>query len=262
MWLLAAAMFAGLKILTLSDSAAIGSASTRRIAGYLLAWPGLDAERFLSGARATGPSRVEWLSAATKTLAGAVLLMTATTLIDRAPPLVWGWVGMIGIVMGAHFGVFHLLSAAWRQCGVDAPPIMDRPALAASAGQLWGRRWNRAFRDLASRYLFRPIVPAVGTATATMAVFAFSGMLHDLVISVPAQQGFGLPTSYFLIQGLAELFEHCRLGKRLGLGRGVIGRIFCLSVALAPLPLLFHGAFVKNVAVPMLRSLGGMGWEI
>ena len=37
----------------------------------------------------------------------------------------------------------------------------------------------------------------------------------------PANAGYGLPTAYFILQGMALLAEHTRAGKRLGLGQGV-----------------------------------------
>lgn len=136
---------------------------------------------------------------------------------------------------------------------MHAPPIMDWPILASSIAEFWGRRWNLAFRDVTRRYIFRPLVGPVGAAAATMAVFIVSGLVHDLVISVPARGGYGLPTVYFILQGFAILLEHSGFGRRIGLGHGFPGRAFCLAVIVAPLPLLFHMPFVEDVVVPMLR---------
>jgi hypothetical protein len=255
MWILAIALFLGLKWLTFVDNVASGSAvSHARAVGYLLLWPGMDAHRFLAPAHHCEPSRVEWCWAVMKTVTGMVVVYRAARLVERAPPVLAGWLGMCGIVLTLHFGLFHLLSVAWRKAGVDAPPIMEWPILATSAGDFWGRRWNRAFRDVASPYVFRPLVGQFGAAGATMAVFLVSGLVHDLVISLPARAGWGLPTLYFVIQGCAVLAEHSRFGKRLGLGRGVVGRAFCLISVSVPLPLLFHAPFVDRVIVPMLSA--------
>ena len=88
-----------------------------------------------------------------------------------------------------------------------------------------------------------------------MAVFVVSGVIHDVVISTAARAGYGLPTLYFIIQGLALLFERSRIGRRIGLGKTVIGWVYCAGVILGPVGLLFHRPFIEHVVVPMLRAL-------
>jgi len=157
-----------------------------------------------------------------------------------------------------HFGLFHVLSVVWRRAGIDAPPIMDAPIRASSLSDFWGKRWNLAFRDLAHTYVFRRLVGRLGISAATMAVFLASGLVHDAVISIPAGGGFGLPTLYFVIQGVGVLFERSRLGKRVGARKGVIGRLFCAAVILGPVFLLFHQPFVERVVLPMLTVIGNI----
>ena len=93
-----------------------------------------------------------------------------------------------------------------------------------------------------------------------MAVFLVSGIVHDAVISIPAQGGFGLPTLYFTIQGVGVLFERSRLGKRIGTRQGMTGRLFCATVTLGPVFLLFHRPFVERVIVPMFVAIGSF-WD-
>jgi len=95
-----------------------------------------------------------------------------------------------------------------------------------------------------------------------MVVFLFSGLLHDLVISIPARGGYGWPTLYFLLQGLALLFERGSIGRPLGLGSGWRGRIFALTIAGAPAFWLFHPAFIRNVIIPMLNAIGSLGKDL
>ena len=45
-------------------------------------------------------------------------------------------------------------------------PLMKRPASSVSVGAFWGRRWNTAFRDLAYRFLFRPLTARLGVTPA------------------------------------------------------------------------------------------------
>jgi hypothetical protein len=44
----------------------------------------------------------------------------------------------------------------------------------------------------------------VALGWASFLVFAVSGLIHDLVISLLAGAGYGLPTSYFVAQGLVS----------------------------------------------------------
>lgn len=87
-------------------------------------------------------------------------------------------------------------------------------------------------------------------------VFLISGTLHELVISVPARGGYGLPTAYFVLQGLALLFERSKRGQNLGLGSGIKGWCFVALVAGVPAFWLFHPIFIHHVILPMLHAIG------
>lgn len=257
MWTLAFAIYFGMKWLTFADCPAAADAPLGRVLGYLLLWVGMDAEAFF----ATPPSNVarpaflEFVFAVFKTLFGVALVGVVPSLLETNW-LLAGWVGMIGIVFSLHFGAMHILSVSWRAAGVDAPPIMNAPILSANLTDFWGQRWNRAFHDLAHRYMFQPLHARLGVAGTTLAVFAASGLIHDLVISLPARGGYGLPTIYFLIQGVALLVERSRFGRQLGLRRGLMGRAFGATVVLAPVPLLFPVSFIDRVILPTIAAIG------
>jgi hypothetical protein len=157
-------------------------------------------------------------------------------------PLLVGWAGMIGMVLLLHFGSFALISLVWRRDGIDAMPLMNRPVSAKSLGDFWGRRWNTAFHQLAHGLAFRPLQRAIGPAGAVLGTFLLSGLVHDLIISVPARGGYGLPTAYFVIQGVGVLIER----------RFARGRLLTLLFTLGPLFLLFHPPFshARDRAVP------------
>jgi len=257
MWALATAIYAGFKWLTYCHarerSVAIGR--LRRIE-YLLGWPGMDAAAFLSqtdGQRR--PARSEWIAAALKTAFGAALLLRAAPAALPGHPLLAGWLAMAGLVFVLHFGTFHLLSLSWRAAGVNAVPLMRNPLRSASLADFWGRRWNAAFHELATRFTFRPLRLRVGPALATLLVFLLSGAIHELVISLPARGGYGLPTGYFVVQGLGLLSERSFYGQRFGLGRGWRGWLFTMLVTAGPVYWLFPPPFVYRVILPMLAPL-------
>src|SRR5262249_38299146 len=141
-------------------------------------------------------------------------------------PLLRGWFGMLGIILLLHFGLFEVLAYCWRRMGVDAEPVMHAPLLSTSLGEFWGKRWNTAFHELAHKLAFQPLAGPLGPAGATLVVFFISGLVHELVISLPARGGYGLPTAYFVLQGCGVLAERSRFGRRLGLGKGIRGRLF------------------------------------
>ncbi|MBC8355741.1 MAG: hypothetical protein H8E66_27510 [Planctomycetes bacterium] len=254
MWSLSFAIYAGFKWLTFADCSVESPVHSRTLT-YLLLWPGMDANSYLDQTRATSrPEMDEWVFATIKLLLGVTLIFLSKFVIQQHA-LVGGWVGMASIVFVLHFGLLHLLSLYWRESGIHAVPIMNAPIMASSLSDFWGRRWNLAFRDLAHTYVFRPFVGSLGVTGATIAVFVVSGVIHDVAISTASGAGYGLPTLYFVIQGLGLLFERSRIGKRIGLGRAVIGRVYCAVLTLAPVGLLFHRPFVEHVVVPMLQAL-------
>jgi D-alanyl-lipoteichoic acid acyltransferase DltB (MBOAT superfamily) len=163
---------------------------------------------------------------------------------------------LLGFVFLLHFGFFHLLALAWRAAGVHATPLMRAPLLARSLGEFWGRRWNTAFHQLTTGFLFQPLRGVVEVRTATMLAFLASGLTHDLVISVPARGGYGLPTLYFLLQGAGVLFQHTKIARQCHLDRGIPGRLFTILVAAGPVFWLFHPPFIRHVILPMLHAFG------
>jgi hypothetical protein len=227
--------------------------------GYWFAWPGLDADAFLGD---SPPQRVrlgEWLFAMAKLSFGLFLTFGALQYLPVEQTYLIGWVGMVGLVFILHFGLFHLLSCFWRMIGVDAKPLMNWPILATSLSEFWGKRWNTAFRDLTHRFLFRPLLRWCDPKWALLAVFLFSGLVHDLVITLPAGGGYGGPTLFFTLQGLGLFLERSPLGKRLGLRGGWAERLFTAMVLIAPAWLLFAPPFVVGVIVPFLDLLGARG---
>lgn len=260
MWALAMAIYIGCKCLTW-QLATVRHVPAWKQCAYLFAWPGMDAAGLFDNGACANVSHcrpAEWLAAAAKLLFGAVLLFGVARMIPSRDAYLVGWTGMIGIVLVLHFGILHLLSCTWRRFGMPARPLMNKPLASTSLSEFWGRRWNTAFRDLTYRFLFRPCRLWFGPRAGILAGFLFSGVIHDVVISVPARGGYGGPTVFFAIQGAAMLVERSAFGRQAGLDAGWPGRLFAIVVLLAPAGLLFHRPFVIGIIVPFMRALGAI----
>jgi hypothetical protein len=251
MWAIAVSMFIVLKALSFRGMKASGTPLSRELA-YLLLWPGMDARGFLTQRASNRPTASEWVAAALKTLLG-ICLIFGSRLFEEA--LLGGWIAMVGVAFCLHFGGFHLLSCFWRSRGIQAVPLMDRPMLASSVSEFWGKRWNVAFRDLTHRMVFLPVLKRHGRNTALMAGFLFSGVIHELAITVPAGGGYGGPMLFFILQGCAALFERSKSGKRLGLGKGLRGQFFTQGLLLLTVGLLFPPPFVLWIINPFCDFL-------
>lgn len=260
MWLLAAAIFAGCKWQTWWEARATGriAGNWKRNAGYLLLWPGMDAGEFFDDVveKRRIPSD-EWIAASAKILSGIALIKFSAGAINLGHPILGGWAGLVGLVLVLHFGIFYLLTLAWQQAGVEVKPIMQKPLKSRSLSELWGKRWNLGFRKLTHTWVFQPLSKRFGPVIATLGAFAASGLLHDLVISVPAGAGYGLPTAYFLVQGIGVIAERSKTGQRFGLGHGTRGWLWTALIAAGPVYALFHPWFVVGVIDPFLSVIAG-----
>ena len=88
-----------------------------------------------------------------------------------------------------------------------------------------------------------------------LAVFFVSGIIHDVVISIPAGAGYGLPTLYFLLQAAGLSVQRSRVFRRMGFADGPIGWLTTAVVVLTPVRLLFLDAFLERVMLPLVESV-------
>ena len=94
----------------------------------------------------------------------------------------------------------------------------------------------------------RPEMPAPKMSVICSARCPRAGRVKvaGLVISLPARGGYGLPTAYFLLQGVAMGAE-----RKLRHGR----RLFAWVVVAGPVFWLFHPLFVRQVIIPMMEAM-------
>jgi len=147
----------------------------------------------------------------------------------------------IGMSLGFHYGCLRLLTAFWRLQGRPVRPLFRNPFVMRGFTDFWAKRWNLAYSQMMVRAVKRPLLPYLGKRGALFAVFLISGLLHELAITVPVQAGYGLPSLFFLIQGVLTVSE-----KR----SGPLQAVLCGVSLVVMLPLLFSGAFVEAVIFP------------
>jgi alginate O-acetyltransferase complex protein AlgI len=253
-------LWGGLKLFVWRQAtgAAIGTITARRHAAVAFwLWPGMNPDPFLAGrTNIPKPAARDWAFAWGKTMLGAAIAWGLARWVPEDLVVVRGWTFLFGLGLFFHCGAVHLLALVWQTAGVAVQPIMNRPLAATSLSDFWSRRWNVAFRELAHRLVMRPVMARFGSSWAIAAVFVFSGVVHDLAISIPARGGYGLPTAYFLLQALALAAERSPMGRRIGLGRGVIGWLATAVVVVAPAGMLFHRPFLETAVMPLLVVAG------
>jgi hypothetical protein len=255
MWALSIAIFAGFKWWTwwrVIRSGVCGTATRSFV--YLFLWPGMDARRFLAlNQRVEKPTLSAWAWAFAKTAFGAGLVWGVARFAGQG--LFAGWIGMVGFIFLLHFGLFAALALFWQRQGICASPLMNCPIAANSLSDFWGKRWNSGFRDIVFGIFFIRLAKRFGTTSAAIITFVISGLIHELVITFPAGAGYGLPTLYFTLQGVAMLMERSRIGARLGLAHGWQGHAFALIVVTGPIFALFPPPFVLRVMVPFFQVI-------
>jgi hypothetical protein len=227
--------------------------------GFAALWPGMRPTPF---ATAGGPPLPE---ADALLKRGAVRLVLGLALVALAR-LAWVMTGsrflatalaLPGLSFVLHFGIFNLVAGAWRLAGVDVHALFRAPLLSKSLAEFWGRRWNLAFSEMTAIGVYRPLARLTGKPAALVVAFLFSGLLHELAISLPVRAGFGLPLLYFAIHGVLMLTERAleRAGRPI-YRRPTLGRAWTTFWLVAPLPILFHRPFLRGVVWPILGITG------
>ena len=233
---------------------------------WFFGWAGLDPNAFFKSEQAVQGRESErgrvtgWLheafEAISKMAIGFALLVLVAPRLISVSPLLAGWVGMAGIVVVFHCGLIHLSAIGWNIIGRPVKPIMNSPLLATTVSEFWSKRWNLAFRDYAHVCIFKPLARKTNGTTAAFAGFLFSGIIHDLAISVPAGGGYGWPTLYFILQAVALLSERYLKKSGYVLSNRLTGHIWTALWIAGPAFILLHQPFVLNVIVPIVEWLG------
>ncbi len=266
-----AALLLGMKAVVSVEETMLGRArlTPGRWLLFACGWPGMRPSVF---AKAPGPPRRGWpglmRQGARSLLAGTLLLglvwlLANSTTAAASPslePWNWRWLPatlllLAGLSLLMHFGLFDILAGAWRWGGADCQALFRAPWRSTSLTEFWGRRWNLAFSEMTALSVYRPLRNLTGARVATLAAFLFSGLLHEMAISLPVHAGYGLPLTYFALHALAMQIEQQLIQRGRPIDRRRwLGRLWTAAWILLPLPILFHTPFLRGCVWPLVTG--------
>lgn len=225
---------------------------------FATAWAGMRAEPFeqLGGKPIPQAWPMIWFGLS-RVIAGGLLILLAHGLValHLNPDLTYVLVSavlLVGFSLILHFGLLSISAGMWRLSGVNTYYLFRKPALATNLTEFWSKRWNLAFSEMTAVAIFRPLKNKTGIVTALLISFIFSGLLHELALSVPVNTGYGLPMLYFIIQALVVLAEKGLLNRQNSfLRHKVLAHVWVFFWLVIPMPLLFHTHFMREIVWPL-----------
>lgn len=257
-------LYPAMKVVVCVETQALGGTqlSWRGWLGFSLGWFGMKPEIFAkrSDKPLDGAGALLWFGIS-RTLLGTALLLACrwlwTASAKSIGDIVAGYLVAVIMVPAVsfiiHFGVPNIVAGCWRYAGVDCRALFRSPFKSHSLGEFWGRRWNLAFSEMATLTIYRPLSKHIGQPAATVATFGFSGLLHELALSVPVGGGYGLPTLYFLLHAGLVFVERWLARHGMAVDRiNWVGRLWTFAWVAAPLPLLVHLRFLTGMIWPFM----------
>lgn len=161
---------------------------------------------------------------------------------------------LIGFSMVFHFGILNLLVVGWRVAGIRVQPPFRSPFYSKSLSRFWGKDWNRAFVEMTTTTMYRPLYNVLGGAKALLLTFFVSGIFHEIAIAMPVNAGFGRPLAYFLLQA-GFIFLERKCIQRFPKAMKTYGRLYLFAALLLPLPLLFPPMFTHSVLFSVVKFI-------
>uniref|UniRef100_A0ACD5WQG1 Uncharacterized protein n=1 Tax=Avena sativa TaxID=4498 RepID=A0ACD5WQG1_AVESA len=103
-----------------------------------------------------------------------------------------------------------VIAAAAGALGMQAEPQFDRPYLASSLRDFWGRRWNLMVSAILRPSVYDPVRARSGSpAAAVLATFAVSGLMHEAMVYYLSLRwrSDGVMAAFFLLHGVCCVVE-------------------------------------------------------
>ena len=104
------------------------------------------------------------------------------------------------------------VAAAAAALGMETEPQFDRPYLASSLRDFWGRRWNLMVPAILRPSVYDPVRARAGGAAGVLASFAVSGAMHEAMVcylSLRWPPGGGM-AAFFALHGACCVAEGWR----------------------------------------------------
>jgi hypothetical protein len=230
----------------------------RQWVAFAAGWAGMRPEPFKTLGAPALPNAASMVKhGISRVIVGAMLIFFARLIVAQrwdqsfTYPIV-SIILLVGFSLILHFGLLSISAGMWRYSGANTYLLFKSPAKATSLTEFWSKRWNLAFSEMTSVAIFRPLKKHIGSPAALMAAFIFSGILHELALSLPVNSGYGLPLLYFIIQGAMVLTEKVMIMCKVKfLQNQFIARIWTIFWVVVPAPLLFHTEFIRAIVWPL-----------
>jgi hypothetical protein len=212
-----------------------------------------------SAARPTGGRASFPLELLRMTLAAATIALTswlAMRLIFEGPGR-HGWLVNHLILVGGFVIVMTAFGQAnfglWRLMGLHVRPVMDRIWLARTPADFW-RRWSWPIHLWLYRYIYLPCGGMRCAVGSVLAVFAFSGILHEVLAFVAIGRITGHQSAFFGVSAAGVLASPMleNIGRR-----GVVGEVL---IRLVTLVFLAASAALMFVTVDAVIPLYATRW--
>lgn len=204
---------------------------------YCFAWVGMNPEIFFK--RRSLPDNSLLYRGILFFITGLTTLLALRFFLDsKFPPEGFMFLGLslvllIALSMVLHFGLLNISAWVLQKFNYPAYSLFREPLKSESLRDFWSKRWNLAFTEMTSVLIFRPLSKSQSTILALGLSFLFSGLLHEVALSFSVNEGYGLPTLYFIIQFLLILAEE-------KIWRRKPGKFWVILSLIIPLPLLFN----------------------
>ncbi|KQK15881.1 long-chain-alcohol O-fatty-acyltransferase [Brachypodium distachyon] len=128
----------------------------------------------------------------------------------RARMPAYGVVAFDGVHVYLLLELFMASAAFFARAllGADLEPQFDRPYLASSLRDFWGRRWNLMVPGALRPTVYRPVRSRLGVPAGMLATFVVSGLMHEVMFYyITLRAGTGEVTAFFVLHGVCVVAE-------------------------------------------------------